>query len=102
MKLWTLALACILLAAPALSTNVGAAEPRQPGEYPPTADSLPQPGIPKGKLIGPLEFHSKIIADTVRRYWIYVPAKYDANNPPNLLVFQDGQRAINPQGPLNI
>ena len=31
---------------------VGAAEPRKPGEYPPTADSLPQPGIAKGKLIG--------------------------------------------------
>jgi enterochelin esterase family protein len=31
-----------------------------------------------------------------------VPAKYDAKTPPNLLVFQDGQRAINPQGPLNI
>ena len=38
----------------------------------------------------------------MRRYWIYVPAKYDAKTPPNLLVFQDGQRAINPQGPLNI
>ena len=63
---------------------------------------LPQPGVPKGKLFGPLEFHSKIIENTVRRYWIYVPAKYDAKNPPNLLVFQDGQRAINPQGPLNI
>jgi hypothetical protein len=86
----------------ALMTAAFAAEPRKPGEYPPTADSLPQPGVPKGKLIGPLEFHSKIIANTVRRYWIYVPAKYDPKNPPNLLVFQDGQRAINPQGPLNI
>jgi enterochelin esterase family protein len=97
MKLWAMGLALALLAGPALG-----AEPRKPGEYPPTADSLPQPGVPKGKLIGPLEFKSKIIAGTVRRYWIYVPAKYDANNPPNLLVFQDGQRAINPQGPLNI
>ncbi len=79
-----------------------AAEPRKPGEYPPTADSIAQPGVAKGKLIGPLEFHSKIIAGTVRRYWIYVPAKYDPKSPPNLLVFQDGQRAINPQGPLNI
>jgi enterochelin esterase family protein len=97
MKLWAMGLALALLAGPALG-----AEPRKPGEYPPTADSLPQPGVPKGKLIGPLEFKSKIIAGTVRRYWIYVPVKYDANNPPNLLVFQDGQRAINPQGPLNI
>ena len=97
MKIWALGLALVFLAAPAL-----AAEPRQPGEYPPTQDSLPQPGVPKGKLIGPLEFHSKIIEGTVRRYWIYVPVHYDPKNPPNLLVFQDGQRAINPNGPLNI
>jgi hypothetical protein len=97
MKLWAMGLALALLAGPAL-----AGEPRKPGEYPPTADSLPQPGVAKGKLIGPLEFKSKVIAGTVRRYWIYVPAKYDAKSPPNLLVFQDGQRAINPQGPLNI
>jgi hypothetical protein len=85
-----------------LATPVLAGMPRQPGEYPPTQDSLPQPGVPKGKLIGPLEFHSKIIEGTVRRYWIYVPVHYDPKDPPNLLVFQDGQRAINPQGPLNI
>jgi esterase/lipase superfamily enzyme len=91
---------CLVLAF--LAAPVLAAEPRKPGEYPPTADSLPQPGVPKGKLIGPLEFRSKIIDGTVRRYWIYVPAKYDPKTPPNLLVFQDGQRAINPQGPLNI
>ena len=98
MKIWTVcALALAVLAGPA-----GAAEPRKPGEYPPTADSIPQPGVKKGKLIGPLEFKSQIIAGTVRRYWIYVPANYNAKMPPNLLVFQDGQRAINPQGPLNI
>jgi putative esterase len=97
MKIFAWGLALALLAGPVL-----AAEPRKPGEYPPTADSMPQPGVPKGKLVGPLEFKSRAIPDTVRRYWIYVPAKYDAKSPPNLLVFQDGQRAINPQGPLNI
>ena len=94
--------ASTLLALAVLAGPAAAAEPRKPGEYPPTQDSLPQPGVPKGKLIGPLEFHSRIIEGTVRRYWIYVPVKYDPKNPPNLLVFQDGQRAINPQGPLNI
>ncbi|MDB5740586.1 MAG: enterobactin/ferric enterobactin esterase [Alphaproteobacteria bacterium] len=98
MKFWA---ACSL--ALVLTTGaVMAAEPRKPGEYPPTIDSIPQPGVAKGKLIGPLEFKSKIIEGTVRRYWIYVPAGYDAKDPPNLLVFQDGQRATNPQGPLNI
>ena len=91
----------VILAA-GLAAPVAAQQVRKPGDYPPTADSLPQPGVAKGKLIGPLEFKSRIIEGTVRRYWIYVPVKYDAKTPPNLLVFQDGQRAINPQGPLNI
>ena len=79
-----------------------AAEPRKTGEYPLTIDSYPQPGVAKGQLIGPIEFHSRIIANTVRRYWIYVPAGYDANNPPNLLVWQDAQRAIPESQPLRI
>jgi hypothetical protein len=102
MRIWTAACAALVFLSGTIMSPAFSAEPRKPGEYPPTADSLPQPGVPKGKLVGPLEFHSKIIENTVRRYWIYVPAKYDAKNPPNLLVFQDGQRAINPQGPLNI
>ncbi len=102
MKIFAGFMALALLAVPVLTPEAWAAEPRKPGEYPPTADSIPQTGVPKGKLVGPLEFKSKAIPNTVRRYWIYVPAKNDPKSPPNLLVFQDGQRAINPQGPLNI
>ncbi len=75
---------------------------RRPGEYPFMADSLPQEGVPKGRLEGPFEFHSKIIAGTVRRYWIYVPAQYNPKKPANVLVFQDGQRATNPEGSLRV
>ena len=56
----------------------------------------------KGKLDGPLVFKSQIIAGTVRRYWIYVPAQYTAATPANVLVFQDGQRATNPTGSLRV
>src|SRR3954469_18176645 len=48
--------------------------PRQPGDYPLTADSLAQPRVAHGTLEGPFEFHSRIFAGTVRRYWVYVPA----------------------------
>jgi len=75
---------------------------RRPGEYALMPDSLPQEGIPKGRLEGPFEFHSKIIAGTVRRYWIFVPAQYNPKKPANLLVFQDGQRATNPEGSLRV
>jgi len=75
---------------------------RQPGTYPLGPDSLPQDGVPKGKLEGPLIFKSQILAGTVRRYWIYVPAQYDAATAANVLVFQDGQRATNPTGALRV
>ncbi|RYY75734.1 MAG: esterase family protein [Gammaproteobacteria bacterium] len=75
-----------------------------PAEYALTQDSLPQPKVPKGKLEGPFEFHSKVFAGTVRRYWIYVPANYKAKakTKPALLVFHDGQRATNPSGSLRV
>lgn len=83
-------------------SNALFAAERNPGDYPFTADSLVQPNINTGKLEGPFEFHSKIIPNTVRRYWIYIPHNYSRKNPPNLLVFQDGQRATNPEGSLRI
>ncbi|MFT4074490.1 MAG: alpha/beta hydrolase-fold protein [Asticcacaulis sp.] len=96
MKIFATAALTLCLALPAW-----AEEPRTPGDYPLSADSQIQT-VAHGKLVGPLEFHSQIFASTVRRYWIYVPAGYNAATPPNLLVFQDGQRALNPGGPLRI
>jgi hypothetical protein len=78
------------------------AQERKVGDYPLMADSLVQADIKHGRLEGPFEFHSKLIPNTVRRYWIYVPVGYDAKTPPNLLVFQDGQRATNPDGSLRV
>jgi enterochelin esterase family protein len=77
---------------------------RRPGEYPFMPDSLPQPGVPKGRLEGPFEFLSQAIPNTVRQYWIYVPAQYNEKKPvpANVLVFQDGQRATNPEGSLRV
>ena len=82
----------------------GTSKTRNPGDYPFTKDSLEQANVPKGKLEGPFEFHSKIFAGTVRQYWIYVPAGYKpkAKTKPALLVFQDGQRATNPNGSLRV
>lgn len=98
MKLLGMAgLALVLMTAAGMAQDA-----RKLGDYPLTADSLVNPNIAHGRLEGPFEFRSTVIAGTVRRYWIYVPANYDAKSPPNLLVFQDGQRATNPDGPLRI
>jgi len=67
-----------------------------------SSDSLPQEEAPKGKLEGPFLFKSKILVGTVRKYWVYVPAHYDASKPACVLVFQDGQRATNPNGVLRV
>ena len=85
------------------SAQEAAGPPRKAGEYPLTEDSRPHADVPHGTLLGPFELHSAVFAGTVRRYWIYEPAGYRPDGPPpNLLVFQDGQRATNPDGPLRI
>jgi poly(3-hydroxybutyrate) depolymerase len=88
--------AVFLSAAAVLTAADNAAPERKPGDYKHGPDSLPQEGVPKGKLEGPFEFKSQIIRGTVRRYWLYVPAQYTGEKPACLLVFHDGQRATNP------
>src|SRR5437763_15884326 len=79
-----------------------AANPMQAAQgkktYPLGPDSLPQEGVPKGKLEGPTLFKSKILDGTIRQYWVYVPEQYKADKPACVLVFQDGQRAVAPKG----
>lgn len=77
-------------------------EPQPRVRYELGPDSLPRDGVPQGKLDGPHLFRSEIIEDTVRKYWVYVPAQYDAEEPACVLVFQDGARAINPDGVLRV
>ena len=91
-----------LLASMLFTTVAAAQEPPQVATYQLTADSLEQPGIAHGALKGPFEFHAAAYPGTVRRYWVYVPAGYNPARPPNLLLFQDGQRATNPKGSLRI
>jgi len=79
-----------------------AAKPENKVTYQLGPDSLPQDGTPKGKLIGPTLFRSHVFEGTVRQYWVFVPAQYSAQKPACVLVFQDGQRATNPNGVLRV
>ncbi|HEY8233228.1 MAG TPA: alpha/beta hydrolase-fold protein [Vicinamibacteria bacterium] len=58
-------------------------------------DSQPQPGVPKGQILGPHLFKSTIFGNTVRQYWVYVPAQYEAKHPAAVMVFQDGHKYVN-------
>ena len=62
-------------------------------------DSAQQPGVPEGKVVGPLTLASnKAFPGTTRNYWVYVPAQYDGAKPASLMVFQDGHAFVNPKG----
>ncbi len=74
----------------------------RPGDFTTGPDSLPQAGVPAGKLEGPLEWRSAIFPGTVRRYWIWSPENYTPDQVARVLVFHDGQRATNPNGPLRV
>jgi enterochelin esterase-like enzyme len=53
-------------------------------------DSLPQPGVPRGKVLPQPRFKSRVFAGTERDWWIYVPAQYRPARPAAVTIFQDG------------
>ncbi|MFN7544499.1 MAG: alpha/beta hydrolase [Acidobacteriota bacterium] len=61
-------------------------------------DSLPQHGVPTGKLYGPYTLPSEAYPGTQHTYWVYTPAQYDPSKPAALMVFQDGHAFLNPEG----
>lgn len=61
-------------------------------DFPLSADSLPQPNVPKGRLIdGTYTSTQSIFPGTVRAYSLYLPASYDPKSPAPVMVFQDGR-----------
>ncbi len=60
-------------------------------------DSQKQDGVPEGKVTEH-SWKSTIFPDTVRDYWIYVPAQYDPKKPACVMVFQDGGSYVDAKG----
>ena len=58
-------------------------------------DSMRHDGVPQGRVVGPLVWKSQIFRDTVRQYWIYVPAVSGVTGPAAVMVFQDGHKYVN-------
>ncbi len=85
----------IVLFFPAASTY-SADEPYQLGN-----DSQRQADIPQG-TVSEHVWRSKIFPDTVRRYWTYVPAQYDASSPAAVMVFQDGHAYVSDEGQFRV
>ncbi|MCA8992506.1 MAG: esterase family protein [Planctomycetaceae bacterium] len=57
-------------------------------------DSQRQEGVPQGKVTEHV-LKSEVFPDTIRRYWVYVPAQYDGSSPAAVMVFQDGHAYVN-------
>ena len=67
-------------------------------KYPYGPDSFRQPDVPQGTLTEYVWNESNVFPDTIRRYYVYVPAQYDPATPSALMVFQDGHTYIRENG----
>lgn len=61
-------------------------------------DSMAQQGVPKGQISGPFTLPCAVYPGTQHTYWLYLPAQYDATKPTALMVYQDGQAFMDPNG----
>ena len=74
--------------------------PAQDENYQKGPDSLSKDGVPKGVLTQH-EWSSTIFTGTVRDFWVYVPAQYDASKPAAVLIAQDGGGFVREKGAFN-
>lgn len=63
-----------------------------------TADSLPQQGVPQGRLEKFEWKTSQVFPDTVRDVTVYLPAGFQPGEETCLMVWQDGSRHVDPTG----
>ena len=65
-------------------------------------DSLPQPGVPQGKVTEWAKLPSEAYPGTLHDYCVYVPAQYAPAKPAALMIFQDGQAWLNREGDYHV
>jgi enterochelin esterase family protein len=64
-------------------------------------DSQRQSDVPKGSVTKHV-WKSKVFPNTIREYYVYVPAQYDGKNPAALMVFQDGHTYVKEDGDFRV
>jgi enterochelin esterase family protein len=67
-------------------------------EWQPHPDAVAKDDVPHGTVQQMSPWESKIFANTVRDWSIYVPAQYKSEQPAALMVFQDGERMRDVKG----
>jgi enterochelin esterase family protein len=92
---------CVVLFLAAVLPGV-AREPRVELRYAFGPDSFRHDGVPRGQ-VSTFEWNdSKVFPGTVRRYYVYVPAQYDAKKAAALMVFQDGHAYLKDDGDFRV
>ena len=71
-------------------------KPKEP-DYPVQPESVRQDGVPQG-TVTKATFKSEVFPNTLREYYVYVPAQYDGSQPAAVMVFQDGHTYIRENG----
>ena len=94
-----------LLITAAFAQRPAAAQRRAMAETPNTdlyyklaPDAIPQEGVPNGEIKGPFTLRSEVYPGTQHTYWVYVPAQYDPAVPASLMIYNDGQAFMAPEG----
>lgn len=71
--------------------------------YPYGPDSFRQEGVPRGRMTEDRVWNnSTVFPGTIRRYSLYVPARYDESKPAALMVFQDGHAYADENGDFRV
>ncbi|HZU28345.1 MAG TPA: alpha/beta hydrolase-fold protein [Bryobacteraceae bacterium] len=98
-RLFSCALVLTLFRATAQTPRPAMAEtPNTDIYYKLAIDAYPQDGVPRGEIRGPFTLPSQAYPGTQHTYWVYVPAQYDPATPASLMIFNDGQAFMAPEG----
>lgn len=65
-------------------------------------DSQVKEGIPHGKVLEGVWVSDNVFQGTERKYFVYIPAQYDGSTPAALMVFQDGESYVKPEGAFRV
>lgn len=54
-------------------------------------EAYPIPGVPKGRIVGPIAHESQLYPGMKTNFWYHVPAQYDGTQAAAVMVWQDGE-----------
>lgn len=90
--------ACLLMT---LGTFPARAAEEEEPTYPAPPEWTRADAVPEGKVTKHI-WKSTVFDGTIREYYVYQPAQYDASKATAVMVFQDGHGYVNPEGEFRV